>query len=344
MGRTVLGLILGKRELIARMCAGAGLTRILECMPKRRVLMILNYHRIGNAAETPYDSGTFSATADEFDGQIAYLKRHFHMATLDEVLAMVRGEMTLDAAVLITFDDGYLDNYTLAFPILSSHRVQGVFFLPTSFVGTGRLPWWDAIAYTVKHSRRRVIRLAYPAPATFDLQQEGVGNAIMRVLWLFKQPSMRDAVRFRAELEAACDASCPEDTERCFLNWDEARQMMGAGMAFGSHTHTHPILAKLSREQQQDEVSRSRAILERELGTRIDVLAYPVGAPHTFSTDTVHALTHTGYQAAFSFYGGINIAGGIQRFNVRRCGVDGQSFERLRLQTALGALTGTGWF
>src|ERR1043166_4490896 len=60
----------------------------------------------------------------------------------------------LRSSVLLTFDDGYLDNYTLAFPVLRSHGVQAVFFLPTAFIGTAHLPLWDVIGYVVRQTRK----------------------------------------------------------------------------------------------------------------------------------------------------------------------------------------------
>jgi hypothetical protein len=88
---------------------------------------------------------------------------------------------------------------------------------------------------------------------------------------------------------------------------------------------------------------RSREILERELKRNIDTLAYPVGSRDTFSSETVAALRQAKYRAAFSFFGGFNRAGSMAPFDIRRCGVDRQSRRRLRLQTALGSLTGL-WF
>jgi hypothetical protein len=123
---------LAKRELAAQMSAATGLTRVLEWMPKRRLLMVLNYHRIGDAAQTPYDPGVFSATAEEFNAQITYLKRRFRFSSLGETRGILRGGNLPETSVLITFDDGYIDNYTLAFPILRAH---------TDFIGTGKLPW-----------------------------------------------------------------------------------------------------------------------------------------------------------------------------------------------------------
>jgi peptidoglycan/xylan/chitin deacetylase (PgdA/CDA1 family) len=334
----------GKRELVARASAITGVTKFIESLPQRRVLLVLNYHRIGNSAETPFDSNVFSATAEEFDAQIAFFRRRFQIVSLPEALHMKesRGSGT---ALLITFDDGYLDNYTLAAPILRAHGVPAVFFLPTAFVGTAKLPWWDQIAYIIKKSRNRHISLHYPETTTFDLNADDTGRVSMRILRLFKQPAVTDAERFLTDLEDACAASRPDgNTVRCFLNWEEAREMQQQGLAFGSHTHSHEILAKLSPELQQEEADRSRRILEREMGRTIDVMAYPVGAVESFSAVTVDALKRAGYRAAFSFYGGLNRPGAIQAFDIRRYGVGDQSHARLRLQTALGAATGSRWF
>jgi peptidoglycan/xylan/chitin deacetylase (PgdA/CDA1 family) len=333
----------GKQELLARICSRTGLTRVLESMPKRRGLIILNYHRIGNADETPFDSGVFSATAEQFDSQITYLKRRFHISTLEEALAVMGGDATQGTSVLITFDDGYMDNYTLAFPILRSHGVRAAFFLPTAFIGTGKLPWWDVIAYLVKHSAKEAIHLKYPEPVNFDLRGGGRKHASVQILRLFTQLAVKDPEKFITELEKTCELSRPSGTvERCFLNWDEAREMQQQGMAFGSHTHSHEILTKLPPDLQREEVRHSRKILEHELNRRVDTLAYPVGLKHCFSADTISALKQTGYRAAFSYYGGSNRTGETRPFDIRRYGVGDLSFARFRLQTTLRAITGTG--
>ena len=321
-----------------------GFISLLECMPKRRALIVLNYHRIGNACDTPYDPGVFSATAEEFEWQIAYLKRRFYMTTLEEAVAMANGDIPLRTSVLVTFDDGYLDNFTLAFPVLRSYGLEAVFFLPTSFVGTNHVPWWDVVAYIIKQSRKNTIRLQYPERIELDLKNDGVAQVIMKTLQLYKHPSMTDHDRFLSDLQTACDAPAPPNRERLFMNWQEAREMQQGGMAFGSHTHTHEILSKLSLERQHYEVRRSQEVLEHELKRRIDVLAYPVGAPHTFTPQTKQALKKNGYRAAFSYYGGFNLRQEIQPFNICRLGVEPQSQARFRLRTSLGAFTGTHWF
>jgi len=308
--------------------------------------MVLNYHRIGDFESTEYDPGSFSCTAAEFDWQIGYFKRHYRTTTLDEVLDLLRRAVPLaEPRVLFTFDDGYIDNYQFAFPVLRRHGVQGVFFLPTAFTGTGRIPWWDTIAYIVKRSQRSTFRLDYPRSQEFDLTASGIDEGTMRILRLYTQPEMQDHERFLENLERACESSRPGgETSRCFLDWNEAREMLAGGMAFGSHTHNHEILSKLPARDQVEELRLSREIMEGELHRKIDTLAYPVGAQETFSSETMDALQQTKYRAAFSFYGGFNRTDSVAAFDIRRCGVERPTRKRLRLQATLGSLTGSVWF
>jgi peptidoglycan/xylan/chitin deacetylase (PgdA/CDA1 family) len=329
----------GKKQALAQFGAVSGLTRLVEALPSAPSLLILNYHRVGDAEKTPYDSGTFSATTAEFDWQVGYLKRRFEIVDLDAAVEIVHGRRTPGRAeVLLTFDDGYRDNFEEAFPVLRTHGVSATFFLPTAFVGTGRLPWWDVIAFVVKNSRAERIGLTYPEAADFDLAPANRARAIMAILNLFKRPEVTDTERFLAELEVACGVARPTaSAERCFLNWDEAREMQAGGMCFGSHTHTHEILGKLPYARQLEELGSSREIMERELGREIGTLAYPVGQRDSFTQETFTALGAAGYSTAFSFYAGVNVPGKIEAFDVLRGGVDGDGRDVFRLRTALRA-------
>jgi peptidoglycan/xylan/chitin deacetylase (PgdA/CDA1 family) len=337
-------MLFSKREGAARTSARLGITAILEKLPQKNRLLVLNYHRIGDAEKSPYDPGTFSATADELATHLEYLKHRFDVLTLDSALNFLsKRDLRRRTGILITFDDGYLDNYRLAFPVLRSFNVQGVFFLATSFVGSSHLPWWDVIAYIVKCSIRRQFRLEYPESLSFDLDRDGLNKTLRRILSAFKTPAMQDQERFLSELEEASGGHRPSaETERLFLSWTEAREMQANGMAFGSHTHRHEILSKLSNDQQYRELAESREILEGELRTQVDVLAYPVGARHSFSGETVSAAQRAGYRGAFSCYGGSNAPAETSMFDIHRYPMERQSLPRLRLQTALASVTVSG--
>jgi peptidoglycan/xylan/chitin deacetylase (PgdA/CDA1 family) len=130
---------------------------------------------------------------------------------------------------------------------------------------------------------------------------------------------------------------------RRFLNWDEAREMNRAGMAIGSHAHSHFALSQLGPKRQYEELSLSRAILKEQLGVEADVLAYPFGHKGSYTEQTVGIAKELGYRAAFSHHGGMNLQGEAVSFDVKRNKVLGQSWTRFRAQTSVCRFTGSYW-
>lgn len=336
----------GKRELLARALFWSGASFLLSHLPARDSLLVLNYHRIGNPENDLFDPGIFSATGDQFNDQVTYLRRHVSLVTLEEALAFVGGETrnrSRCCRALITFDDGYLDNYQIAFPILRSHGVQGVFFLVTSMVGSCDVPWWDRIAYFVKAARKPRFSLHYPTDLAVDIERNGLSESLRLILKLYKKPENSDPARFLRELQEVTQADDVPKTPRRFLDWDEAREMLLGGMAIGSHTHSHTVLSQLGPDQQRQELARSRTLLRGQLGIEADALAYPVGATSSFSDQTQQLAQEVGYRAAFSFHGGTNLPGMTKPYDVKRIGVGDQGWTRFRVQAAISRLTGNHW-
>jgi peptidoglycan/xylan/chitin deacetylase (PgdA/CDA1 family) len=336
----------GKREWLARGLLWSGITSALSQIPDRGSLLVLSYHRIGEPDEDFFDPGVFSATGEDFDEQISHLKRSASLVTLEEALAFVSGivkETARRCRVLITFDDGYRDNYDIAYPILRSHGVQGVFFLATSMVSSRAVPWWDRIAWLMRTAQRRRFTLHYPAELFVDIDRNGLSESLQAVLKLYKTPDNSDPARFMLELIEEAKADEVTETERRFLSWDEAREMNRGGMAIGSHTQSHTVLSQLTQPQQFEELSGSRAILKEELGVDVDILAYPVGHRDSFSGETKSIAQKAGYRGAFSHYGGTNLRGTTSAFDIKRAKVVNQSMNRFRAQTAMCQATGKFW-
>ena len=220
--------------------------------------------------------------------------------------------------------------------------VPGVVYLPTAYVGTGKLPWWDQIAYIVKWSTLSRILVAYPEKRSFRIDGQHCLPAIRALLDLYKSAITTDSDFFIDELAKSCGTvRMTEMADPCFLTWDEARTMQAAGLSFGSHTHTHRLLGKLTYEEQVEELSASRSILERELGGTMDTVAYPVGSITAFNSTTLKAAHKTRYKVGFSFYGGVNRLGSISPLNVLRVhSGQGGSEEMFRLRMAMLAVNG----
>ncbi len=335
-----------KRELLARGMFWSGTSFLFSQLPARNSLLVLNYHRIGNPDDDPFDPSVFSATAEQFNDQIAYLKRKLLLITPDEALAFIEGreeERTSRCRVLVTFDDGYLDNYEIAFPILRSHGAQAVFFLVTSMVGSCHLPWWDRIAYLMKTARKRRFSLSYPGELAVDIDKNGLPESLSAVLKFYKQPDNSDPERFIRELAETSMGEEPPKAMRRFLNWDEAREMSKAGMEIGAHTHSHHVLSQLEPERQHEELSLPRRILKEQLGIEARVLAYPFGHKGSYTEQTEGIAKELGYRAAYSHHGGTNLQGTTSSFDVKRDKILGQSWTRFQVQTCVCRFTGSYW-
>lgn len=293
-------------------------------------MLVLSYHRIGDPQGDLFDPDLFSATPDQLDAQLSYLNRHVSLVTIEEALRFIEGggERTSRCRALITFDDGYLDNYQLAFPILPAHGVQGVFFLATDMIGSSCIPWWDRIAYLMKTARQRRFTLHHPVEQEFDLGQGSFTAHLRRVLTPCYTLNAANVPRLVQELAAQAGAEQPTESERRFLNWDEARAMIRGGMAIGSHTRLHLVLSRLKAREQKWEMSSCRERLQECLGIEVETLAYPYGRTGTFSELTRQLARDTGYRAALLLERGVNLPGKTHPFGVKRIGVDAGSLTR----------------
>src|SRR3984893_3154061 len=96
-------------------------------------IVVLCYHRIGGC-------GSLSKTPDQFRRDLDYLRQHYDCITLRELCARLKTEVSCRRrAVVVTFDDGYRDNFTAAFPLLKAAKVPATFFVNPGFVGSDRM-------------------------------------------------------------------------------------------------------------------------------------------------------------------------------------------------------------
>jgi len=277
-------------------------------------LTVVLYHRVVGVDNVGgLDPDLIDATPEEFDQQMAFLRRHFVPVGLPEVQRAARGAERLPPnAVLVTFDDGYRDNYENALPILVRHGLKGVFFVSTSYVTERRLFWWEQVSYFIRQARRFQAALTYPEPVQLDLRDAGArAAATSRINRLIKDRFDLDINRLLADLARACDVPWSPEREReladpTLMSWEQVRGLLDAGMAVGSHTCNHRVLETLPEPELDRELADSRRELESRLGQTIDSIAYPVGRSIARRRPIRDALRRAGYQVGFTARPGIN--------------------------------------
>jgi peptidoglycan/xylan/chitin deacetylase (PgdA/CDA1 family) len=311
-----------KLQLIARGLDQLGAQRVGR-LARWSGLLVLNYHRIGMASGSAYDQALYSATQDSFAEQMAFLRQHFDVLGPQDLIGLA--EPPKGRNVLVTFDDGYRDNYDLAFPVLRDQGVNATFFLTAGFLDDGLLAWWDEIAWMVRHATQAQLMACEWLPASLLTGPQYREATIRALLKRYKSLEGARCADFLTWLgKATGSGRCPsQDARQAWMTWDMVREMRDAGMVFGGHTVNHPVLARLSPDQQAAEIAGVGARLQTELGEKMRWFAYPVGGPDAFTEDTKQALQAAGVELAFSYYGGFNRAGQAwDRFNILRVPIE----------------------
>src|SRR6185503_17785966 len=206
---------------------------------------ILIYHKVSPDPHPYYAP----VAPDVFEQHMRFVSRCFRVMDLLELVERSRKGTVPAGAVAITFDDGYRDNYDYAFPILKKYGLTATIFIATGVTGSSNLLWhdrvFDAFRYTTQERASlrnwNLPELVLDSP---ERRQASLNSALSlaKTLW-------GDArSRFVEAIEDQLRPQVPSEPPR-MLNWNQIGEMHRAGIAFGSHTVTHPILSFLPRHE-----------------------------------------------------------------------------------------------
>jgi peptidoglycan/xylan/chitin deacetylase (PgdA/CDA1 family) len=236
-----------------------------------RQLRILMYHR-------------FPADRVGLEAQCEHIRRYYQPVTLDD---WVRGELPANA-IAVTVDDGYRDFLLYGWPVLKSYGIPATVYLVSGFVNQELWLWVDQVRYLVERSGKGSV-------AEIHERMQTVSND--------------ERLAMMAALPAEFGIELPERVPEEFapLTWDEVRKLAAEGVTFGAHTHTHPILSRISsRAQLEDEVKGSKIHIEKELGSAVNHFCYPNGTARDISEDAVAAVKNAGFRTAVTTEPGLN--------------------------------------
>lgn len=273
-----------------------------------KVLCLL-YHRINPMEDDIYH---LTVSPKNFEEQVRFLKNNFPILRFEEDWTEGSGN-----GVVITFDDGYADNYKYALPILEKYQVPATIFVSTGYVDVGREYWWDEI------SRLLTAEIKYPSRFTlkdalyryeWDTDSEEKRVDLLKSLhWLLKldQDTARvdlfiEQLRNWSGLTAdARETNLPVSLHqlKCLNN--------SAYITIGAHTVNHRSLGVRTKEEQKYEIGASLRFLEQRLGERISIFSYPFGSAVHFNEETLDVC---------SDYGITKAATTIKRLWDRGCG------------------------
>ncbi|MBI4997775.1 MAG: polysaccharide deacetylase family protein [Rhodocyclales bacterium] len=338
--------MLAKKALLASALARTGVACMAlhgRCFGVQDRLTVIAYHRvmdIGGEDSFPFDPELVSATCDDFLRQMEFVRRHFTPVTFAEVVAAIEGRKKLPKRpIIVSFDDGHLDNYLNAFPVLKQLGMPATIFLATGYIGVEGTFWFDRVAELLFRANAGMLRvecLGYSA-VLGDIRSKR--SACHLLLEALKRVPNHVRLQALAELEETVGVQFPSQARNATLDWAQVREMSAGGIEFGSHTVSHPILTKLDDAELFHELHDSRERIRRETGQAAEVLAYPAGNAYAFDDRVIAAARQCGYKLGVSYISGVDRLSSLSHFAVRRLhGERYLSFDQFQAMLAFPAV------
>jgi peptidoglycan/xylan/chitin deacetylase (PgdA/CDA1 family) len=317
------------KSVTASILEKCGIVEYLTDRYSKKKFVVLMYHRVVPAKEMNpgLETGMY-VEPDTFDMHIRYLKKHFIISPLSEVVKYLEGSYSpkRQPVCILTFDDGWYDFYTYAYPILSGHDVPATVFLPTKFIGSKNQFWTDSLSRLCFGrvpgvTCRNQARASHPI---IDLLENGIGSKEVRLERAIESMKALPEEEIHQILDSLRErwGIDPVPQSKGFLTWDEVRVMHRSGLvSFGSHTETHRILTTLRDEEVVLELRRSKERLAEEgvAGSSFFPFAYPNGN-HT--DEIMRFVKQHGYSLAVSTRKGwVRYTDGDKSFALNRIGI-----------------------
>ncbi len=267
--------------------------------PNSNRLLVLGYHNIESTWRWPTPPGNGLRS---FSRQMRVLKRIANVVPLHKALqSLDAGRPLPPRAVSITFDDGYRDNLTLAVPLLNRLNIPTTVFLVPGFLSGQVHAWWERLGWAMSRARVRSVDFE---GTHFDLS--GTTERTLALDSIEESLKGRDhAARYLA-LENLVEALDPKGiyhADELFMDWEGAHDLVRAGVSIGSHTMRHAILAREVEQSQREDLRQSRRLLEDQLHTPVETLAYPNGGRNDYDITTITAARDAGYAHAITTWG-----------------------------------------
>jgi len=264
-----------------------------------RPAVVLLYHRVTLLNNDPQQ---LAVSPDNFYEQIGFLKKNCCLLKIEEFSDfLLSGKKLPPKSVVITFDDGYLDNYHEALPILESHSCQALFYITTGQIDTRKELWWDELErILLSHNilpREIAIQISgktYSFPTNNSTERKNAYDAFHPLL-KFAPVSVRD--KTIAELQQWAGLSdTGRSTHRLLTSAELVRMNESSAAVLGAHTVNHPALSVLIYEDQLAEIDLSRKFLENVLKQKIEHFSYPYGGKNDYNKDTIKACREIGFK------------------------------------------------
>ena len=255
-----------------------------------------------------------------FESLLIYLQHQFECIPLNQLFTALAPASK--PRLVMTFDDGWSDNFYHAYPLLKKYQMPASIFLSTDLIDSPKKFWWEAIGEylwqaddALKKSlfAKKLQQLNHPIPTCIFLNPALSQERSLRLqVFLHRLKNLSPQ-----NLESIVQLIPPSQTHDT-LTWEQVREMEASGLiTFGPHGAAHHILTSLTPEELVADIERSKAALALHCQSPLKVYCYPNG---NYNQAVVDAVTSAGYRAALTTEPGL-VANNRSPFNLPRIDV-----------------------
>ncbi|MBD2526710.1 polysaccharide deacetylase family protein [Nostoc sp. FACHB-133] len=285
--------------------------------------LILMYHRVAEAHSDPW---SLCVTPKHFAEHLEVLRQYGYPLHLQQLTKRLSDRQYINRSIVVTFDDGYADNFYNAKPLLEKYDIPATVFVTTGGIDQKREFWWDELerlllqpdtlpellqlningrsyqwelreaTHYSKADRQRdrhwqSDRKPKQAPTLrYNLYRSLY--QLLQLLPVYERSKLLDELAIWANAEPV-----GRSTHRSLSNQEMLALESGGLIEIGAHTVTHPFLSQLSIVSQRDEIQQSKDYLQEILGHAIASFSYPHGS---YTTETTSIVQEAGFTCACS--------------------------------------------
>jgi peptidoglycan/xylan/chitin deacetylase (PgdA/CDA1 family) len=257
------------------------------------------YHRVTDLEIDPWD---LAVSPENFEEQLKVLKKRHNVFSLDELMKAKKNGKLEEGSIAITFDDGYKDNYTTAYPILVKHELPATFFISSAYIENQEEFWWDKLVRLIFTESNLPKRLELKAINRYwDIQQDNFDEKarfdfFFDVWWWLLQahPILRE--EGLSEIESWSNHDKEVKIDHLPMSKAELIEMAQHPLiSIEAHTNNHAALGYLDQDSQREEIQMGKLWLEKTLNKPVTGFSYPNGS---YNKNTISLMEENGFEYA----------------------------------------------
>lgn len=252
--------------------------------------LILIYHRISNVTKE-LDPYSITVSPENFSEHLNILKSYFNVISLPELLLRIKNKELFKKSIVITFDDGYVDNLAFAKPFLEKHQFPATFFITTGYLG--KIFWWDLLISYIFNLKSNTTIALNGKIFRLSTKTKELQKCLNEVTYYFRSLNYQEKIEFVNEIYFITRQSTSNSFSRSMTKEEIANFSNSRYIEIGGHTVRHFPLSSLSEKEQCNEILANRSDLENIIQKEVNLFAYP----HSdYDSSTMNILNNNSFR------------------------------------------------